>query len=68
LTDKKFNPLQLIYCCTIKSVRSQVGKLAYNQKQSFGLGTMDTLKNPKNIERGDQDKLSELVAMVDKLP
>lgn len=29
---------------------------------------MDTLKNPKNIERGDQDKLSELVGIVDKLP
>lgn len=47
--DKKYKHLQLIYCCTIKSVRSQVGKLAYNEKQNFALGTMDTLKNPKNI-------------------
>lgn len=66
--DKKYKHLQLIYCCTIKSVRSQVGKLAYNEKQNFALGTMDTLKNPKNIERNDLEKRADNLALVDKLP
>ena len=30
LDPKKYELLQLVYCCVIKSVRAQVGRLAYN--------------------------------------
>lgn len=62
LNDKLFKQLQLVYCCVIKSVRAQVGKLAYNESLKFALGAMDSLKNKKNLEDKSQENL------VDKEP
>lgn len=64
LNDKQNKHLQLIYCCVIKSVRAQVGKLAYNEGQKFALGAMDTLKNRKNLE----NKTPEQEGLCDKEP
>lgn len=64
LNDKQYKNLQLIYCCVIKSVRAQVGKLAYNEKLKFALGAMDTLKNRKNLE----NKTPEQEGLCDKEP
>jgi hypothetical protein len=38
--------LQVLYCCLISSVRSQVGRYAYNKKQKFALSAFErALKN-----------------------
>lgn len=48
MNAEKYKKMQLLYCCVIKSVRTQVGRLAYNQKIKFALGAMDSIKNKKN--------------------
>lgn len=60
--DKLYGNTQLIYCCILKSVRTQVGRLAYNESVKFALGAMDSLKNPKNLAH----KTPEQDGLVDK--
>lgn len=64
LDPKKYELLQLVYCCVIKSVRAQVGRLAYNQSIRFALGAMDSLNNPKNLLSNTNDQKSLAAAEI----
>ena len=41
IANEKNEKLQLVYCCVIGSVRTQVGRYAYNKKQKFALCAME---------------------------